>query len=451
MSPSIPLDTFNHQIMHSRVGSPQHSDVKADPGLSSRMRATLKALAPTPHDVASQAFAHDSTTIDLSTAQSELIRPELLEFLKTLVEDKMTEKTFAAPAGDGGDASTRESLASFFNKSFNPIHTVKPEHIVLTAGASDALESVIHAICDEGDSVIVPGPYWFGFERITRTRQNVNIVVARPPTYQNFDNYLLPSIQAAYDFTADKSRIKAVLICNPNNPTSRCYTRKSLIECMEFCQERGLHFISDEIYALTALNDTPPNSAKFVSALSLTEPLVPEGAVKIDPSRVHVIWAASKLFGSSGFRIGCLISQQNPKLLSALSLLTYWHANTLASLYLSHLLTWPQLPTLIALNSERLTASYRLLATALQQLDVSFVTPTDGIFVFAKLAKHAQNIEDEQDFFHRLALQGILLGPGNVYKGVERDFGWTRVRFSIPVKVMEVALERITTFVTMEG
>jgi DNA-binding transcriptional MocR family regulator len=176
MASPIPLDTFHHQVMHAQVGSPQHSDVKADPGLSSRMRATLKALAPKPHDVVVQASLDDPTTVDLSTAQSELIRPELLEFLKTLVEDKITEKvtiytylnvpkltklqTFAVPAGDGGDASTRESLASFFNASFNPIHSVKPEHIVLTAGASDALESVIHAICDEGDSIIVPGPYW---------------------------------------------------------------------------------------------------------------------------------------------------------------------------------------------------------------------------------------------------------------------------------------------------
>lgn len=131
----------------------------------------------------------------------------------------------------------------------------------------------------------------------------MNVVVARPPTYQNFDNYLLPSLQAAYDFSADKSKIKAVLICNPHNPTARCYTRKSLIECMEFCQERGLHFISDEIYALTRLNDTPTGSPGFVSALSLTEPLVPEGAVKIDPSRVHVVWAASKVFGVGGLRI----------------------------------------------------------------------------------------------------------------------------------------------------
>ncbi|KAJ4356476.1 uncharacterized protein N0V89_004509 [Didymosphaeria variabile] len=220
---------------------------------------------------------------------------------------------------------------------------------------------------------------------------------------------------------------------------------------MEFCQERGLHFISDEIYALTELKERPHKSAKFVSALSLTEPLVPEGAVKIDPSRVHVIWAASKLFGSSGFRIGCLISQQNPKLLSAVALLTYWHANTLASLYLSSLLRWAQLPTLIALNSERLTASYRLVENVLKQLDVCFVAPTDGIFVFAKLAKYAQSVEDERDFYNRLAQQGVLLGPGTMYKGVDKEFGWARIRFSIPVKTMEVALERITTFMAMEG
>lgn len=84
--------------MHRQIGSPQYSDVKADPGLSSRMRATLKALALTPHDLTSRGLPDDSTAIDLSTAQSELIRPELLEFFKTLVENKMTEKVADAMA-----------------------------------------------------------------------------------------------------------------------------------------------------------------------------------------------------------------------------------------------------------------------------------------------------------------------------------------------------------------
>lgn len=72
---------------------------------------------------------------------------------------------------------------------------------------------------------------------------------------------------------------------------------------MEFCQERGLHLISDEIYALSGLSGVPDKTPRFVSALSLTEPLVPEGAVKVDPSRVHVVWSASKLFGLSGLRV----------------------------------------------------------------------------------------------------------------------------------------------------
>lgn len=67
---------------------------------------------------------------------------------------------FALPAFDGGDPQLREALALFFNTYFQPVHAVKSEHIVLTAGASDAIENVIHAVCDDGDSVLVPGPSW---------------------------------------------------------------------------------------------------------------------------------------------------------------------------------------------------------------------------------------------------------------------------------------------------
>jgi aspartate/methionine/tyrosine aminotransferase len=84
---------------------------------------------------------------------------------------------------------------------------------------------------------------------------------------------------------------------------SRCYTRKNILELLEFCQERDLHLIMDEVYALANVNSGDEKAPGFVSALSLTEPLVPAGAVKVDPSRVHVVWSASKLFGLDGFRV----------------------------------------------------------------------------------------------------------------------------------------------------
>lgn len=79
-----------------------------------------------------------------------------------------------------------------------------------------------------------------------------------------------------------------------------------LIECLEFCQERGLHLISDELYALTDLGHVKKGE-EFVSVLSLTNPFMPEGAIKVDPNRVHVVWSASKLFGVSGLRVVSLI------------------------------------------------------------------------------------------------------------------------------------------------
>ena len=91
MTNQVPLQTFHHQVMHAPVGSPQHSDVKMNPGLSNRMRKTLKTLGSRPLSVAQQ--PNDvSTTIDLSTAQNQVIRPELLEFFKSVVEDKITEQ-----------------------------------------------------------------------------------------------------------------------------------------------------------------------------------------------------------------------------------------------------------------------------------------------------------------------------------------------------------------------
>lgn len=134
-----------------------------------------------------------------------------------------------------------------------------------------------------------------------------------------------------------------------------------------------------------------------------------------------------------------------------MALLTTHHTSNVASLYMSSLLTWAQLPTLLALNSERLSASYQLLSQTLQQWDIRFIVPTHGIFLFAKLAKNARTAKDEMAFFDRLAFKGVRVTSGHFYKGVEGDFGWARIRFSIPLDVMEKALTTLVAFLTSEG
>lgn len=115
----------------------------------------------------------------------------------------------------------------------------------------------------------------------------------------------------------------------------------------------------------------------------------------------------------------------------------------MASTYLTALLTWQQLPTLLKLNSERLTVSYSVLAEALKRWNVDFVTPTHGLFLFAKLARGVRSADEEKCFFDQLAAAGVLVGHACLIKSVAGDLGWYRIRFSISVDMLNVALGRM--------
>ena len=145
----------------------------------------------------------------------------------------------------------------------------------------------------------------------------MNIIVANAPTLcDTLTTALWPALEAAYLAAPNPSRIKALVMTNPHNPLSQCYPAAVLRQCMTFCHDRNLHFISDEVYALSVFaNSSPKPLVPFVSVLSLLEtPSQAKGRDEadltdhesqniIDPSRVHVLWTTSKDFGLSGIRM----------------------------------------------------------------------------------------------------------------------------------------------------
>lgn len=70
------------------------------------------------------------------------------------------EQTLSYPQGFGGDPALLSALASLFNTYFRPAIPVKESHITVAAGASSCLDQLLYTICDAGDSVLVPAPYW---------------------------------------------------------------------------------------------------------------------------------------------------------------------------------------------------------------------------------------------------------------------------------------------------
>lgn len=173
----------------------------------------------------------------------------------------------------------------------------------MAPGAASCIDALLYNICEAGDGILLPGPYWNGFDFSMRVRSAVNpVVVPLPSLDASFTEELLSAMEAAYRSTT--CPIRALMITNPHNPLALCYPKGILEQCLRFCTRYGIHFISDEVYALSRFNSPDlPDAQPFVSVLSL--PLDDIGA---DKSRVHVVWSTSKDFGQSGFRVvrlGC--------------------------------------------------------------------------------------------------------------------------------------------------
>ncbi|KAI0479312.1 pyridoxal phosphate-dependent transferase [Xylariaceae sp. FL0804] len=417
--------------------------------LSARMTAmtqdTLPQLAGLGHGDSPEDL------IDLSGAENGSVYGELRDMLKDAYF-KETSSDFLLPTTLGGNHAARDALAAFFNTYFHPASSISREQIVLTTGATSCIEHVLMSVCDEGDSVIIPAPYWFAFQPYMSDRTRVNVITARPgPSPGRHADDLLRALQAAYDSAPDPRRVKALLLCNPQNPLSRCYPEDVLRACLRWCQKREMHLIADELYALA---DVDPDAAErdgsaFVSALAVRPgPGQEEADDDFDRSRIHVAWSPSKLFGLSGLRIGCLVSQ-SPAIRDGVSLLSYAAPSSLSATSLTTVLTSSRLPDLLATNRSRLAASYAQLARGLRDLGVEFVPATHGLFVFARVlgGDGVESREDELRRLARLRACGLAVCPGWAFDGgagaTTEELGWARVLFAVPEDVMREAVLRL--------
>lgn len=172
------------------------------------------------------------------------------------------------------------------------------------------MESVAHVLCDAGDSMMIPTPYYGGFDMDLERRAQVVILPVETTRQQNYQ-ITLNSLNRA--LLHAKSPVKALLAVNPVNPLGIVYSDASLNVMIEFCHHHGIHLIMDEIYAFSVFDASsssveqhqhsmqhPPSPPPFRSILSVP--------VK-DKNLVHFLWGFSKDFGLNGMRVGVLVSK----------------------------------------------------------------------------------------------------------------------------------------------
>ncbi|GIK07526.1 hypothetical protein Aspvir_003192 [Aspergillus viridinutans] len=407
-------------------------------GISVRSHAVVEAIMPKIQDAVAERTRADNPNIDLSTAENWLIRDELIDICKSSIQADLTTNHLSYPNGFSGDPSMVDGLASFLNEHFDPHEPVQTAHIATAPGAASCLDALLYTICDPGDAVLVPAPYWNGFDFQFRVRASVTPLPVNCSSFaRTFSLDLLVALEEAIENAT--SPVKALVLTNPHNPFAQCYPREVIEACLQFCERHDLHLISDEVYALSIFDSADSKGLPpFVSALSLN-PV----ALDCAPHRVHVIWSISKDFGSSGIRLGCTVSQHNPKVIVGVSLASNTQTSSLAAIFTQNLLCSPLTPQLMRLNRERLSLAYSTLTGWMKENGFAYIPANAGIFVFARLGNAVTSWDEEKELVLRCKAAGVLVSAGQAYHGIESEKGWVRITFAVKPEVLLEGLNRL--------
>ncbi len=186
-----------------------------------------------------------------------------------------------------GIASLREQIAAYYTRLG---HSMDDEHVSVTTGASEALSFVFAAVMNPGDEVIVPEPFYANYLSFSLAKDATVV----PVTSNIEDDFALPPLEAFEKKIT--GRTKAILICNPGNPTGVLYPRESLEKLKELAIKHDLFLIADEVYREFAYDDSEHHSIFSLDGIE-------QHAIVVD--------SISKRFSACGARIGCVVSKND--------------------------------------------------------------------------------------------------------------------------------------------
>lgn len=211
---------------------------------------------------------------DIETPQSAL--DELKNIDLKVLEYSLSE----------GNAEYRKALTDYYHSiGFNDLTT---DNFIVTNGGSEALNIALSTLCDDGDEIIIPEPYYANYNGFSN---HINVkVVAVPSSIQ--DGFALPSMEEFEKKITPKTR--AILICNPGNPTGYLYTKEELQKLAEIALKHNIVIISDEVY-----REYVYDGEKQTSMLEFPE--LAENCIIID--------SESKRYSMCGVRIGFMVTR----------------------------------------------------------------------------------------------------------------------------------------------
>ena len=160
--------------------------------------------------------------------------------------------------------------------------TYAPENIVVSNGAKHSLMNVFNAICNPGDEVIIPAPFWVSYPEMVKMADGVPVVLMTKE--ENDFKFTAKELEAAIT-----PKTRALVLNTPSNPTGMVYSKEELLAIADVCVRHDLYVVSDEIYEHLVYGEFPTSIA------ALGEEIF---------KRTIIVNGVSKTYAMTGWRIG---------------------------------------------------------------------------------------------------------------------------------------------------
>jgi aspartate aminotransferase len=324
-----------------------------------------------------------------------------------------------------GQANLRKAIAVDYQERLSS-SWVQPENIVVTGGAKQALYLLLDAVLEPEDEVLIPAPYWVSYPGI------VEVIGARPQVMVcREEEDFFPTIEELNK--AYNAKTKALVFSSPCNPTGKMISEKRLREIAEWCHNKKVYLLYDELYERLVLSE----DRKHVCVLSLLDELKSEYIFSIN--------ATSKTLAMTGWRLGWIAShRENIKRLTAVQ---------------SQMVTcfpgFIQDAAVVGLKEAHqilssVVTAYRkrrdLLMAGIEAIpDLKCIKPDGAFYLFVDVSKVIQKRgwESDKDFAtHILDSEKVVVIPGSSM-GMK---GWLRLSFATHEEELKKGLDRLKRF-----
>ncbi|CUA71818.1 1-aminocyclopropane-1-carboxylate synthase-like protein 1 [Rhizoctonia solani] len=268
-----------------------------------------------------------------------------------------------------------------------------------------------------------------------------------PATVDPLSKETIPYLRKELENPANKIRV--IMLCNPQNPLANAYPEEMIIEYAKLAQEFNVHLLVDEVYGLQVFSSRyVPNPTPFKSILSIDLPSY------IDLSRIHVVLSPTKDFGSSGLKLGSLISQNNPDLLASVrrAVQAVPVSSATDALFTAVLGDVKFREWFLEENRNRLRIAFERVGDWCMFHKLPFVPASAGVFFIVDLEPvlppAPTPYERAVKGFEKMRDAGVYLVPTSI----SEDPVGTRYRmtFTLPPDTMKLALRRIEEAFGME-